>query len=142
MERAGRTPAPGTIIGGDGEWLHVCAEIQEARKRLSLATSERATNAAHDALVEATNLALSLIAVQIRDAIDANAPALCVDVDRKVEPVKRASKRGKASHVKVSLDRGLPRVAAPCASGAPAITVEAPAVTVEAPARRVRFVTL
>jgi len=143
MERAGRTPAPGTIIGGDGEWLHACEAIRHARTRLSLATSERATNAAYDALVAAETLALSLIAVQIRDSIDANASAVSVDVTRTVEPVRHAVKRGKGSRldVSVSLARAVPRSMAPAPSTAPTVE-DAPMPTVEAPTRRVRYVTL
>jgi len=110
MERAGRTPSHGTIIGGDGEWFHACEAIRHARVRLSLATSERATNAAHDALVAAETLALSLIAVQIRDSIDANASAVSIDVSHKSEPVRHAAKRGKASRLpQVIADRGIVR---------------------------------
>lgn len=122
-ERAGRVPnsamvlpgvagkgSGGSMIGGDGEWFHACAAIRHARERLSLATSERATNAAHDALVEAETLALSLIAVQIRDSIDANTSMVSIDVSHKSEPVRRAVKRGKASRApQVIGDRGIVR---------------------------------
>lgn len=144
MERAGRTPSPGTIIGGDGEWLHACEAIRHARTRLSLVTSERATNAAHDALVAAETLALSLIAVQIRDSIDANTSMVSIDVSHKSEPVRHAVKRGKAAKhaaVNVSRARTIPR------PEPRETTVEpvAPQPTVEPapqPTRRVRFVTL